>query len=141
MAGDRKGLAEVCRIDDDDEDDEVGDGNAIGNNVEDIDVGKDVPIIGSSIITSKVSEMFSIISLVCILDFCALVLLLEHLNSLCKSCTCCKSRSFSLYCSSVPDLQINTWKDLINIDRVILHLNEKQPIICIREIAYINLLT
>lgn len=108
MAGDHNGLAENCRIDDDDdddedEDDEVGDGNAIGNNVD-----KDVSISGSSIITSKVSEMFSkITSLVCIFDFCALKLLLEHLNSLCKSCTCCKSCSFSLYCSSVPDLRIN----------------------------------
>ena len=113
MVGDRNGLIEVIGVDDDDEeDDKVGEGNGIGSSV--VDCGKveeiDVATEGSSIITSKVSEMFSRVTfLICILDFCAfeLMLLLERLNSLCSSCTICRSRSFSLYCSSVPDLQIN----------------------------------
>lgn len=119
MAGD---LVENCRIDDDDDDDNDEDevGDAIGNNID-----EDVFITGSSIITSKVSEIFSITSLVCILDFCVLKLLLKHLNSLCKSCTCCKSCSFSLYCSSVPDLQINKQRDIINISLIIFNYLNK----------------
>jgi len=105
VVGDRSGLLEVSGVDDEDEDDEVGDGKAIGNNVE--DVNEDVATVGSSIITSKVSEMFSRVTSLCILDFCALEPLPERLNSLCKSCTCCRSLSFSLYCSSVPDLKIS----------------------------------
>jgi len=109
MVGDRNGLIVIGVDDDEEEDDKVGEGNGIGSNVvdgrvEDIDVATD----GSSIITSKVSEMFSGVTfLICSLAFfCALELmpLLERLNSLCKSCTICRSRSFSLYCSSVPDL-------------------------------------
>lgn len=46
-------------------------------------------------------------SLSCELYFCELMFLLVRLNSLCRSCTSCRSRSFSLYCSSVPDLQID----------------------------------
>lgn len=72
MVGDRNGLIEVIGVDDDEEeDDKVGEGNGIGSNVvegrvEDIDVATD----GSSIITSKVSEMFSkVIFLICSLDF------------------------------------------------------------------------
>lgn len=80
----------------------------IGNNVEDMnDEGIDVATVGSSIITSKVSEIFSTVTSFCILDFGALEPLPERLNSLCKSCTCCRSPSFSLYCSSVPDLEID----------------------------------
>jgi len=67
VVGDRNGLLEVSGVDDEDEDDEVGDGKAIGNNVE--DVNEDVATVGSSIITSKVSEMFSKVTSLCILDF------------------------------------------------------------------------
>ena len=108
MVGDCNGLPEVSGVDDEDEDDEVGDGKAIGKNVEDVNEGIDVAIgtVGSSIITSRVSEMFSKVTSLCSLDFCALEPLPERLNSFCKSCICCSSPSFSLYCSSVPDLKI-----------------------------------
>lgn len=89
VVGDRSELLEVSGIDDEDEDDEDGEGKAIGNNVEDMnDEGMDVATIGSSIITSNVSEMFSTVTSLCVLVFCALEPLPERLNSLCKSCTC-----------------------------------------------------
>lgn len=89
VVGDCNGLPEVNGVDDEDEDDEVGEGKAIGNNVEDMnDEGRDVATVGSSIITSNVSEMFSRVTSLCILDLCALEPLPERLNSLCKSCTC-----------------------------------------------------
>lgn len=73
MFGDRNGLAEVSGVDEDDDDDKVGDGNAIGKNVEDgSDEGMGISTAGSSIITSKLSKMFSTsraVSLACDPDF------------------------------------------------------------------------
>jgi len=131
MFGDCNGLPEVSGVDDEDEDDEVGDGKAIGKNVEDVNEGIDATVgtVGSSIITSRVSEIFSKVTSLC-LDFCALEPLPERLNSFCKSCICCSKPSFSLYCSSVPDLKISQGtiktfdKSLYNHDYV--HVSTEQ---------------